>query len=121
MLLLPCGAYKGSALVFVIIHYLDYSRALILLANFNAHLLLGLSLPFSAIPPSAAGVVPRLRESTWTTRMLDSFLSVISTVTYALRIGLYPLPKYRKCLKIGSCGVGIGPHCVATLYQGELQ
>ncbi len=32
---------------------LDYSRALILLA----HLILGLSLPFSAIPPAAAGVV----------------------------------------------------------------
>ncbi len=51
----PLWAYKGSALVFVIILYLDYSRALILLANFKAHLLLGLSLPFSAIPPAAAG------------------------------------------------------------------
>ncbi len=26
-----------------------------------------------------------------------------------------------KCLRIGSCRVAIGPHCVANLYQGELQ
>ncbi len=26
-----------------------------------------------------------------------------------------------KCLRIGSCGVAIGPHCVANLYQRELQ
>ncbi len=26
-----------------------------------------------------------------------------------------------KCLRIGSCGIAIGPHCVANLYQGELQ
>ncbi len=34
-------------------------------------------------------------------------------------------PKYRecykKCLRIGSYGVAIGPHCVANLYKGELQ
>ncbi len=33
--------------------------------------------------------------------------------------------KYRKtlqtCLRIGSYGVAIGPHCVANLYKGELQ
>ncbi len=57
------GLTKAMVLVFVIILYLDYIRALILLANLKAHLLLGLSLPFSAIPPAAAGVVPRLRES----------------------------------------------------------
>ncbi len=32
-----------------------------------------LSLPCSAIPPAAAGVVPRLRESTWTTRNVGLF------------------------------------------------
>ncbi len=26
-----------------------------------------------------------------------------------------------KCLRIGSYGVAIGPHCVANLYKGELQ
>ncbi len=52
--MVACGAYKGSALVFVSILYLDYSRALILLANFEAQLLLGLSLPFSAIPPAVS-------------------------------------------------------------------
>ncbi len=40
---------------------------------FKAHLLLGLSLPFLAIPPAAAAVVPRLRESTWTTRNIGLF------------------------------------------------
>ncbi len=69
----PLCGLKGSALVFVIILYLDYSRALILLANSKTHLLLRLSLPFSAIPPTAAGVVPRLRESTWTTRNVRLF------------------------------------------------
>ncbi len=48
----PLWSLKGSALVFVIILYLDYSRVLILQANFKAHLLLGQSLPFSAIPPA---------------------------------------------------------------------
>ncbi len=74
LLSLPCGDYKGSALVFVIILYLDYSRALILLANFKAHVLLGLSLPFTAISPAAAGVVPRLRGSTWTTRIFNFWM-----------------------------------------------
>ncbi len=87
LLLLPCGAYKGSALVFVIILYLDYRRALILLNNCKAHLLLGLSLPFSAIPPAAAGVVPHLR--TW---------SVISAWTYVLLIGLDPFVQCDKLL-----------------------
>ncbi len=27
----------------------------------------------------------------------------------------------KKCLRIGSYGVAIGPHCVANLYKGELQ
>ncbi len=28
---------------------------------------------------------------------------------------------YIKCLRMGSCGVAIGTHYVANLYQGELQ
>ncbi len=52
-----CFSFRGYT------SYIDYSRALMLLANFKAHLLLGLSLPFSTIPPAAAGVFPRLRES----------------------------------------------------------
>ncbi len=42
-------------------------------ANFKAHLLLGLSLPFSVIPPAAAGVVPGLREYMWTARNVGLF------------------------------------------------
>ncbi len=29
--------------------------------------------------------------------------------------------RYKTCLRIGSYGVAIGPHCVAKLYKGELQ
>ncbi len=85
----PCGAYKGSAIDFLIILYLDYSTALILLANFKAQLLLGLSLPFSAIQPAAAGVVSRLRESTWTTREVGifSFFNFNLNVCAAHRLG----------------------------------
>ncbi len=53
------GLTKAVLFVFVIIIYFDYSRALILLPHFKAHLLLGLSLPFSAIPPQPRGVLKR--------------------------------------------------------------
>ncbi len=29
--------------------------------------------------------------------------------------------RYKKCPRIDSYGVAIGPHCVANLYKGELQ
>ncbi len=89
LLLFPCGAYKGSALVFVIILYLDYSRALILLAYFKAYLFSACLSPFSAIPHAAAGVFLRLRESTWTTRNVGffSFCNFNLNVCAAHRLG----------------------------------
>ncbi len=78
-----------NTVVFVIMLYLDYSRTLILLANFKAHLLLGLSLPYSAIPPAAAGVVPRLRESTSITRNVGLFsFGNFTTLIYCIYVCL---------------------------------
>ncbi len=64
-------------------------QAVLLQAHFKAHLLLGLSLSFSAIPPTAAGIVPRLRESTWTARnvVLFSFCNFNLNVCAAHRVG----------------------------------
>ncbi len=64
----------------------------------------------------------RQRRRTWR-RLLQVLLNCVKPTheTLFADVPNLSIENATKMSKVGSCGVAIGPYCVANLYQGELQ